>query len=146
MLTTDSQERKDTPIFSGFMMYFPLAVAYVARVSKIGNDKHNPGQPMRWAKEKSKDHADCVSRHLIDIGPDWEGEDEDEILHAGYLAWRSMGLLQTVLEKRASRKAVNQYKDDCDHNDPIYPSTKVDKEGRFWSIHAPKGLTDYPCT
>lgn len=105
MLSTDSKERKNTPIFSGVLMYFPLAIAYVAKVSKIGNDKHAPGQPLHWVKDLSKDHADCVSRHLIDIGPDWNGEDEDDILHAGYLAWRSLALLQTVLERRAKRRS-----------------------------------------
>lgn len=104
MLATDSTERKRTPIFSGVLMYFPLAIAYVAMVSRIGNDKHNPGEAMRWAEEKSNDHADCASRHLIDIGPDWTGEDEDGILHAGYLAWRSLALLQTVLKRRLKKK------------------------------------------
>lgn len=104
MLTTDSTERKNTPIFSGVLMYFPLAIAYVAKISKIGNDKHNPGQPLHWAKEKSKDHADCISRHLVDIGPTWDGEDEDGILHAGYMAWRSLALLQTLLDRRSKKK------------------------------------------
>lgn len=110
MLPTDSKERKDTPIFSGVLMYFPDAIAYVAKVSKIGNDKHNPGQRLHWAKEKSADQADCISRHLIDIGPDWSGEDKDGMLHAGYLAWRALALLQTVLDRRAAEQEVAEPK------------------------------------
>lgn len=96
MLPSDSKERKDTPIFSGVMNYFPLAIAYVARVSKVGNDKHNPGQALHWDKTKSTDHADCIARHLLEH----DKEDEEGILHAGYLAWRSLALLQTLLEAK----------------------------------------------
>ena len=67
-ITTDSQERKDTPVFSGFMAYFPLAMAEVARLSKEGNDKHNPGEPLHWARGKSEDHADCIVRHQLEVG------------------------------------------------------------------------------
>ena len=67
-LPTDSQARKDTPIFSGVVRYFPLALAEIARLSKAGNDKHNPGQPLHWSRGKSNDHADCAMRHLIEVG------------------------------------------------------------------------------
>ena len=40
-----AQKRKDTPVFSGVLMYFPLAIAEVARTSKAGNDQHNPNKP-----------------------------------------------------------------------------------------------------
>lgn len=35
---------KDTPLYSGVLNYFPNALAAIARVSKRGNDKHNPGE------------------------------------------------------------------------------------------------------
>ena len=102
-LSTDSAERKNTPIFSGVLNYFPLALAYVAKVSKAGNDKHNPGQPLHWARDKSTDHTDCIVRHLID----YDGVDPDDgLLHAGKLAWRALALLETELEKRAAPKAT----------------------------------------
>lgn len=97
----NSATRKNKPAFSGVLMYFPDAILAVAEHSKKGNDKHNPGEPMRWAKEKSVDHADCIARHLIDIGPTWDGKDlELDSLHATALAWRALALLQTVLEKQ----------------------------------------------
>jgi len=99
-MKNENVNRKNTPIFSGVLMYFPDAIAEIARHSKKGNDKHNPGQPLHWAKEKSKDHADCISRHLIDIGPNWDCLDsETQSLHATALAWRALALLQTVLER-----------------------------------------------
>ena len=96
----DSWKRKGMPLFSGCMMYFPDALLAVAEHSRKGNDKHNPGQPLHWAKEKSKDQADCIARHLIDIGPNWDAIDpEFNSLHATALAWRALALLQTVLER-----------------------------------------------
>lgn len=93
--------RKDSPLFSGVLQYFPKALLEVSRHSKRGNDKHNPGQPLHWAKDKSSDHADCVARHLVDIGPNWDALDlETGSLHTTALAWRALALLQTVLERQ----------------------------------------------
>lgn len=105
VLPTDSAERKTIPIFSGVLNYFPLAVAAVARVSKRGNDKHNPGSPLRWARGKSTDHEDCIARHLIDIETvdTSTGEYED----AAALAWRALAKLQELEEQRLN-KAVSR--------------------------------------
>ena len=93
-LPTDSQERKDTPVFSGFIEYFPAAVAEVARLSKAGNDKHNPGEPLHHARGKSNDHADCLLRHLMEAGK----PDDDGFSHTVKVAWRAMAMLQEELE------------------------------------------------
>lgn len=94
------EDRKTSPVFSGVMMYFPDALLAVSQHSYRGNQKHNPGQPMHWAREKSSDQADCVARHLIDIGPNWDALDpETGSYHATALAWRALALLQLVLEK-----------------------------------------------
>lgn len=96
-----SSERKNSPVFSGVLQYFPDAMMEISRHSKKGNDKHNPGQPLHWAKEKSKDHADCIARHLIDIGPNWDLKDlETDSYHATALAWRALALLQILLERQ----------------------------------------------
>jgi hypothetical protein len=94
-LTTDKKERKETPITTGVIDYFPLAIAAVARVSFVGNQQHNPGQPLHWAREKSTDHADCISRHLIERGT----LDDDDIRHSAKLAWRALAMLQEELER-----------------------------------------------
>ena len=62
----EHQKRKDTPIFSGVLNYFPDAIREMARVSRAGNDQHNKGEPLHWAREKSTDHLDCCARHLTD--------------------------------------------------------------------------------
>lgn len=95
VLPLDPQARKNLPIATGVLGYFPLAVAYVALVSKVGNDQHNPGEPLHWARGKSTDHADCIVRHLIDRGT----VDTDLLRHSGKLAWRALANLQEELEK-----------------------------------------------
>lgn len=100
MITTDAAERKATPIASGVLDYFPDALAEVARVSKVGNEQHNPGQPLHWAKEKSTDEADALLRHLIDRGK----MDSDGCRHSGKVAWRALALLQRELDAEATPK------------------------------------------
>ena len=95
-MPVDSDARKAVPITTGVFDYFPAALAYVAVVSKAGNDKHNPGEPLHWARGKSTDQADAIGRHLIDRG----GFDPDTGLrHSGELAWRALALLQLELEE-----------------------------------------------
>lgn len=94
-LPTTSADRKAIPLTSGVLDYFPAALAEVAKVSKAGNDKHNPGQPMHHARGKSTDHADSIARHLMERG----GVDPDTgVLHSAELAWRALALLQQELE------------------------------------------------
>lgn len=95
LLDGDSAHRKQYPIAEGVLDYFPDAIAYVAYVSKKGNDKHNPGQPLHWARGKSMDHRDCIARHLQGL----DGMDGDT-LEAGSLAWRALAYLQELLEKK----------------------------------------------
>lgn len=103
LLPVDSQMRKDMPIYSGVVKYFPLALAEIARVSKTGNDKHNPGQPLHWSKGKSNDHADCIMRHLIEAGTI---DADDGHRHSAKLAWRALALLQTELEDAAKNTSA----------------------------------------
>lgn len=97
ILPTDSALRKETPIFTGFLKYFPRAAAYAARISVLGNEKHNPGEELHWAEGKSMDHPDCIVRHAIEA----ETFDQDDgALHAGKLFWRAGAYLETILKAR----------------------------------------------
>jgi hypothetical protein len=98
-LPKDAQERKAMPVCTGVLDYFPDAVAAVAHCSKVGNDQHNPGQPLHWAKEKSTDHADCIVRHLMERST----YDTDGVRHSAKVAWRALALLQTEIENEQYR-------------------------------------------
>ncbi len=93
-----SARRKAQPIATGFLGYFPHAIAAVSECSKKGNDKHNPGEHLHWAKEKSTDEADCVARHLTDALA--EGPltlNEDGVPHVVSLAWRALAFAERAL-------------------------------------------------
>jgi hypothetical protein len=87
--------RKAIPIATGVLDYFPDALKEVARVSVAGNDQHSPGEPLHWAKDKSKDHADALLRHMLDRGR----VDDDGLRHSAKVAWRALALLQTEIER-----------------------------------------------
>lgn len=95
VLPTKADERKAVPLCTGVLDYFPDALAEVARVSKAGNDQHNPGQPLHWAKEKSTDEADALVRHLLERG----ARDSDGMRHSAKVAWRALALLQREIEE-----------------------------------------------
>lgn len=103
-LPSNSLERKEVPLYAGVLKYFPAALTSVACVSKLGNDKHNPGEPLHHARGKSGDHADCILRHLIDLTEDrgkGVGYDEDGVPQVAYIAWRALALAQEWLETYA---------------------------------------------
>ena len=96
-LPTDAQERKSIPIYSGCLMYFPDAIAAVAELSRIGNDQHNPGQPLHWDRSKSSDEHDALMRHLMEAGT----VDTDGVRHSTKVAWRALAALQKEIENGA---------------------------------------------
>jgi len=49
-------------------MYFPDAIKAVAKCSLQGNIQHHPDKPLHWDKDKSNDHLDALTRHLMDAG------------------------------------------------------------------------------
>jgi hypothetical protein len=80
-LPSDAAERKTYPIYSGFVRYFPNAMAAVSHQSWIGNQQHHPDKPLHWDKSKSTDELDAMMRHLIE--GDWAA-----------VAWRAMANLE----------------------------------------------------
>ena len=96
-LPTDAKARKDIPIYSGFVKYFPDAIAKVAELSRIGNDQHNPGKPLHWDRSKSGDELDALARHMLDEAAGTP-VDTDGVLHLTKCAWRAMAALQKACE------------------------------------------------
>lgn len=95
-LPEEPAARKAIPVFSGCIKYFPNALAAVAELSRIGNDQHNAGQPLHWAKEKSSDEQDCLMRHLLATTADPEHRDPDGVLSAVKVAWRALAQVERM--------------------------------------------------
>lgn len=91
---TDPKERKTFPVFSGVLKYFPDAIAAVSHVSYVGNEQHNPGEPLHWARGKSMDQEDTLLRHLMEAG----SLDSDGIRHSAKVVWRALAMLQLEIE------------------------------------------------
>ena len=83
-LPTDAAARKEHPVYSGFINYFPHAIAAVSHLSYKGNQQHHPDKPLHWDMDKSSDELDAMMRHVID--GDWE-----------QVAWRAMANLERKL-------------------------------------------------
>ncbi|MBO9717505.1 MAG: hypothetical protein J7507_12035 [Pseudoxanthomonas sp.] len=101
-LPTDRAARKAIPMYSGVLAYFPAALAQVAIRSREGNEEHNPGEPLHWARGKSNDHLDCLARHLV----------EGDLVG---VAWRALAALQLECEANGA---------------PLAPGARNDPSGR----------------
>lgn len=93
-LPADAKDRKGIPLATGVIDYFPDAMIALAKLSRIGNDQHNPGKPLHWDRSKSQDHDDCLIRHFIDRGK----VDTDGVRHRTKVLWRAAAALQLELE------------------------------------------------
>jgi hypothetical protein len=108
LLPVDPAERKKYPIATGVLDYFPSALLEVAKVSYVGNQQHNPGQPLHWARGKSTDQSDTTIRHLmegVERGADGElhlVRDTDGTYHLGKGCWRLLAFFQEMLEKEGA--------------------------------------------
>lgn len=91
-----SQERKERPVFTGVLKYFPKAIMEISRVSLAGNKQHNNGDTLHWDKTKSIGTGDEIVRHLMDAGT----LDTDGIPHTAKMAWRALEFLERELDGR----------------------------------------------
>jgi hypothetical protein len=101
-LPPGSEARKEVPIASGCIDYFPAALAQVAHLSWAGNEKHNPGEPLHDARAKSQDDADCLQRHFLERGK-WDTIVTADgrtlhVRHSAAVAWRALRILQKECE------------------------------------------------
>jgi len=90
----NKQKRKQLPVYSGVLKYFPDAIAEVSKVSRAGNEQHHPDKPLHWDRSKSTDELDALTRHLLEAGK----IDTDGIRHSAKVAWRALAHLQKEIE------------------------------------------------
>ena len=87
--------RKNMPVFSGVLQYFPDAIREVSKTSWAGNEQHHPDKTLHWDRSKSGAELDALTRHLIEAGT----IDSDGIRHSAKEAWRALANLQKELEQ-----------------------------------------------
>jgi hypothetical protein len=74
-------------VYTGFINYFPRAIAAVAKISLKGGLQHGQTpETLRWERAKSGDELDAMMRHILD--KDW-----------AQVAWRAMANLEKKLER-----------------------------------------------
>lgn len=105
----DANPNKRFPVMRGLLDYFPDACLDVANASLVGNEQHNPGEHLHWAREKSQDEADACIRHLMKRG----SRDSDGVRHSAKAAWRALANLQREIEaeRQPTLKARTVYGD-----------------------------------
>lgn len=143
----DSETRKKAPMCEGLLWYFPDACASVAAHSLESNERHNPGERLHHARDKSTDHADCIIRHLAHSGT----VDNEGISERIAIAWRALAFLQEGLEElrnlplppnaRLSRIPPPDY----DPNDVAFRKETVRKlaqEAQSWGVYADADTTE----
>lgn len=97
IIPIDDKERAKVRLLDYMMGYFPNAQVAKARHSYESNIKHNGGEGMEWAKDKSVGDGNQIMRHLVDGMEAWRNGDRDEALyHFTCLAWRGDELLERI--------------------------------------------------
>jgi len=87
VLPDNAEARKAIPIYTGFVKYFPNAIAAIAHHSLIGGMQHGQTpDTLHCDREKSTDELDALMRHIVE--EDWVAT-----------AWRALANLEKQLEK-----------------------------------------------
>jgi len=110
-MEVNKEKRKQIPLYSGLLKYFPDALCEVAKVSYIGSKQHHPNEPLHWDRNKSTDDLDALMRHLIQVGE----LDTDGLRHSAKICWRALANLQKELESKNVRNE-QWYKDQYNRN------------------------------
>lgn len=114
MLPTKYNERKKWQLWTFLTQYFPDAFLAVVDVAIKGNEQHNPGEPLHWAREKSTDQLNTAMRHAWDHSTGVT-KDSDNCYHLAKAIWRLSAELQLHIEKeneqRPSSKAIVDFTD-----------------------------------
>jgi len=87
-------DRKATPVYSGVISYFPLALKEISKASYEGQRQH---KPLAWDRSKSGDELDAMMRHLLDHA---SGElfDDCGTRHIVKCGWRILAFIQKTME------------------------------------------------
>jgi hypothetical protein len=100
-LPTDDTERKRMQMWTFLTEYFPDAFEEVVKVAVAGNEQHNPGEKLHWARGKSMNQMDTAFRHQWDYARGVH-KDTDGMYHLAKAIWRLQAELQLLIEQERS--------------------------------------------
>ncbi len=106
-LPTDNAARKALPLWTYMTEYFPDAYVAEVAVAVAGNNQHQPGEPLHWAREKSTDQMNTAFRHMFDHGRG-QVKDVDGCYHLAKAIWRLKAELQLTIERERACDAAPQ--------------------------------------
>jgi hypothetical protein len=101
-LPKDYAARKALPLYDVYTKYFPRAQIELVKVAVVGNEQHNPGEPLHWARGKSMDQLNTAMRHMLDhaLGNVYDDDPAVEITRADgtkfYPSHRTMHLAKAM--------------------------------------------------
>lgn len=102
-IPTDDAERKRYQAWTFLVEYFPDTFLAVVEVAIAGNEQHNPGQPLHWARGKSKDQLNSGFKHLFEYGRGVK-RDTDGQYHLAKAIWRLSAQLQLDIEAERNQE------------------------------------------
>jgi len=92
-----------SPIYQGFIKYFPRAIEAVANVSKFGYDKYGHWGGWINVDDGINRFMDAKCRHMIDEAKGEERAKDSEKLHAAHEAWGAMARLELILREKETK-------------------------------------------
>ncbi len=105
MLPTNDAERKRLKAWTYLTEYFPDAFLAEVEVAVAGNEQHNPGEPLHWARGKSTDQMNTAFRHMLDHSAGTK-KDVDGQWHLAKAIWRLKAQLQLEIEAECANVDV----------------------------------------
>lgn len=105
-IPTEDADRKRLQLWTYLIEYFPDSFLAEVEVAMRGNEQHNPGQPLHWARSKSRDQYNTAFRHLFEHGRGVR-KDTDGQYHLAKAIWRLKAALQLLIEEERRANPSN---------------------------------------
>lgn len=102
-----------SPIYNGFLRYFPRAVDAVAMVSEYGQRKYGTWGGWHDVPDGIARYTDAKCRHMVKQESEGPYDDGDSgLAHAAQEAWNAMARLELLLEQgKVENRRGNEIKD-----------------------------------
>ena len=91
-----------SPVYQGFIKYFPRAIEQVANISKFGYEKYGTWGGWLDVDDGLNRYMDAKCRHMIDEAKGEDCASDSKLLHAAHEAWNAMAKLELLMRERES--------------------------------------------